>query len=184
MSAAARIVGQVSTAAPIHPPKIETFDVTTMTNTDPKGYPRAVEEYREESFGLYVARPAPGRADFGYLESWLLPELGLRITDFWFLPGHERDQDFYLDVVRIERSGRRWRSEDHYLDLVVRSGRGVELLDVDELLAAVTGGMLPAAAAERALRIACRTAEALARHGYSLRAWLSAMDIRLTWRRR
>ncbi|SFK40394.1 hypothetical protein SAMN05421835_12061 [Amycolatopsis sacchari] len=170
-------------AGSVHPPKIETFDVDARTNTDPKGTVRAVEEYRVEPFGLYVARPTPGRAQFSYLESWLLPELGLRLTDFWFTPGHERDQDFYLDVVTVDRDGGKWRSTDWYLDIVLREGRGLEVLDTDELLAAAAAGLLSPADARRALEITYRTVAGLAVHGYKLHDWLATLDIRLAWRR-
>ena len=45
----------------IHPPKRETFDLTTRTNTDPKGINRAVDVYTVQPWGLYMARPTPGR---------------------------------------------------------------------------------------------------------------------------
>lgn len=169
---------------PAHPPKVETFDLVAMTNTDPKGIVRAVEEYRVEPFGLYLARPAPGRASFHYIESWLLPALGLRVTDFWFNPGRERDQDFYLDVVDIQQSGDRWRARDLYLDLVLREGKGAEVLDADELLSATTAGLITEADAAHALEVAFATVDALARHGHDLGRWLSTLDIGLTWRRR
>lgn len=171
----------------VHAPKLETFDVPAATNTDPKGVVRQVEEYRVTPFGLYLARPAPGRRDFHYLESWLLPGLGLRITDFWFEAGYERDQDFYVDVVDIDagtgHDGGVWRTTDLYLDLVLRDGHGVSVLDSDELLAAVAEGFLPRERACGALETAYATVDGLARHGYELAAWLSTVDIELTWRR-
>ncbi|WP_236796902.1 DUF402 domain-containing protein [Amycolatopsis sp. GM8] len=170
-------------AGTIHPPKIETFDVAAGTNTDPKGTVREVEEYRVEPFGLYMARPAPGRAQFHYLESWLLPDLGLRLTDFWFSPGYERDQDFYLDVVTVDRDGEVWRATDWYLDIVLREGRDLEVLDSDELLAASAAGLLSQSDARGALEIAYTTVAGLAAHDCKLRDWLSTMDIELTWRR-
>jgi predicted RNA-binding protein associated with RNAse of E/G family len=170
-------------AGTVHPPKIETFDVAARTNTDPKGTVRQVAEYRVEPFGLYLARPAPGRAQFHYLESWLLPGLGLRLTDFWFSPGYERDQDFYLDVVTIEVDGDVWRSTDWYLDIALRDGRGLEVLDTDELLAASAAGLLSPADARRALEITYDTVAGLAAHGYKIHAWLSTLDIELAWRR-
>ena len=85
----------------MHPPKHETFDLLACTNTDPKGFVRAVDEYRLCPWGLYMARPTPGRIQFHYLESWLLPGLGLRANVFHFNPGYERDQDHYLDVAAI-----------------------------------------------------------------------------------
>ena len=86
-----------------------------------------MDTYRLCPWGLYMARPTPGRPQFGYLESWLLPTLGLRASVFHFNPGHERDQDFYLDVARISVGAERWETEDHYLDIVVRTGRGADL---------------------------------------------------------
>ncbi|MBK1788506.1 DUF402 domain-containing protein [Prauserella cavernicola] len=169
--------------APMHPPKIEKFDVAARTNTDPKGVVREVEEYRVTPFGLYLARPTPGRAQFHYLESWLLPSLGLRITDFWFNPGHERDQDFYLDVVAVETEGDAWLATDLYLDLALRLGHGLEVIDTDELLAAAGQGLVTREQAQLALETTYATVDGLASHGYDLNAWLSTVDIELGWRR-
>jgi predicted RNA-binding protein associated with RNAse of E/G family len=167
----------------LHPPKTETFDIKSGINIDPKGIVREVEEYRVEPFGLYLARPTPGRAQFHYLESWLLPDLGLRITDFWFQPGHERDQDFYVDVVKVSRNGERWVATDLYLDIVLREKTGLRVIDSDELLEASSIGLLSAADAIQAMETTYATVEGLAYHDYDLGAWLSTKGITLTWRR-
>jgi predicted RNA-binding protein associated with RNAse of E/G family len=159
------------------------FDLVARTNTDPKGIVRAVDVYEVRPWGLYMARPTPGRAQFHYIESWLLPTLGLRATVFYFNPGHERDQDFYLDVGEYTPGPAAWRSEDLYLDLVVKTGVSTELTDVDELLAAVRHGLLTAAKAERAILRAVAAVEGLSRHGHDLHRWLSGYGLDLTWRR-
>lgn len=166
----------------IHPPKHETFDLLARTNTDPKGVVRAVDEYVVRPWGLYLARPTPGRAQFNYLESWLLPTLGLRATIFHFNPGHERDQDYYLDVGEYTPGRDVWSSEDHYLDLVVRTNRGVDLADVDELLDAVRHGLLTPEVGEFAVRRAVDAVDGLARNDYDLNAWLAGQGTPLTWR--
>lgn len=143
---------------------------------------RAVDEYVVRPWGLYIARPTPGRPQFHYLESWLLPSLGLRATVFHFNPGHERDQDYYLDVGEYTPGPGAWRSEDHYLDVVVRTGAGVALTDVDELLAAVRDGLLAPQVAERAVRRAVAAVDGLARNGYDLSRWLATHGMELTWR--
>jgi uncharacterized protein len=152
------------------------------TNTDPKGIKRAVDEYTVTPWGLYMARPTPGRAQFHYLESWLLPSLGLRASIFHFNPGHERAQDFYLDVGRYTPGPEVWRSEDHYLDLVVRTGEGVDMEDVDELLTAVRHGLLTPETGEEAVRSAIDAVQGLSRNGYDLHRWLSGNGLDLTWR--
>ncbi|MEV7040509.1 DUF402 domain-containing protein [Amycolatopsis sp. NPDC051061] len=169
--------------AALHPPKVEVFDPAARANIDPKGILREVEEYREEPFGLYLARPTPGRAQFHYLESWLVPGLGLRLTDFWFSPGHVRDQDFYLDVVRVRRDGPRWVATDLYVDLVLKDKLSLRVIDTDELLEAHAAGLVTAEDAQYALETTYATVEGLAAHGYDLTAWLSTRDITLTWRR-
>ncbi len=169
------------TAERIHPPKHETFDVAACTNTDPKGIVRAVDVYSERPWGLYMARPTPGRDQFHYLESWLLPALGLRVSVFHFNPGHERDQDYYLDVGRFTQAGQVWTSEDHYLDLVVRTGRDVQLTDADELFTAVQQGLLAPELGEQAVQTAVRVVDGLARHDYHLEHWLADLEMVLTW---
>ncbi|OBK92701.1 hypothetical protein A5645_23295 [Mycobacterium asiaticum] len=144
---------------------------------------RAVDEYVLQPWGLYLARPTPGRAQFHYLESWLLPSLGLRATIFHFNPGHERDHDHYLDIGEYTPGPTVWRSEDHYLDIEVRTGRNAELADVDELFTAVRQGLLAPDVAELAVRRAVAAIDGLARNGYDLSRWLGSHDIQLTWRR-
>lgn len=129
-----------------------------------------------------MARPAPGRAQFHYIESWLLPSLNLRATVFHFNPGYERDQDYYLDIGQYTVDGDRWHGEDHYLDLVVRTGRDVQLTDAEELLAAVAAGLLSVDAGERAIHTAVATVDALARHDYALDRWLSGIGMSVVWR--
>jgi predicted RNA-binding protein associated with RNAse of E/G family len=165
----------------IHPPKTETFDVAAGTNTDPKGFVRAVDVYREAPHGLYLSRPMPGHPTLTHLRSWLLPALGLRVTDFSWKPGHERLQDHYLDVVDITRDGATWRTEDHYVDLVVRTGERTDVLDLDELAEAVAAGLLDPGRAERALTTSHRTLAGLAGHGHDLEAWLATFEVVLEW---
>ncbi|MEO8814119.1 MAG: DUF402 domain-containing protein [Mycobacterium sp.] len=165
----------------MHPPKEEVFDLVARTNTDPKGVVRAVDVYTVRPWGLYMARPTPGRAEFHYLESWLLPALGLRASVFHFSPGHERDQDFYLDVGDYRPGTAVWHSQDHYLDLVVRIGVGVELTDADELMAAVQDRLLTPESAERAVAHAVHAVDGLARHNYDLHRWLSGNGMELSW---
>jgi predicted RNA-binding protein associated with RNAse of E/G family len=168
----------------VHPPKIETFDLAAMTAVDPKGYVRTVDEYRVEPFGLYVAREVPGHPKLTYRESWLLPELGIQITDWYFRPGHERDQDFYVDVALIRPGERTWQLVDLYMDVVLREHRELEVLDTDELLAATGEGLIDRRTAQQALETTNRTVDQLARHGYVLANWLSDLGICLNWRRR
>ncbi|MGN5240404.1 MULTISPECIES: DUF402 domain-containing protein [unclassified Rhodococcus (in: high G+C Gram-positive bacteria)] len=165
----------------LHPIKVERFDVTARTNTDPKGTVRPVECFRVLPWGLYMARPAD-HVQFDYLESWLLPSLHLRASIFHFRPGHERDQDRYVDVGAFWRDGDVWHSRDHYLDLVVSTGRSTRVEDIDELFAAVAAGVLDTDDAERAVATAVAAVDGIASHGHDLDAWLTAQGFPVEWR--
>lgn len=170
----------------IHPPKREVFDVTAGTNTDNKGFVRAVDRYERTPWGLYLARPTPGRAQFNYLQSWLLPDLGLRATVYDWNPGHERPQDYYLDIADITvkqgDSGELWHTEDHYLDLVVYRGERTDVVDIDEFLAAHLGGLLSDDTAQRALSHTLTAVAGLAAHGHDLGEWLAGSGMPIWWR--
>lgn len=167
----------------MHPPKTVLFDVPAKLNFDTKGTARPVDEYRETDFGLYMSRPMVDRPTAHWVQCWLLPELGIAVTDWWWKPGHARDQDFYVDICDIERDGESWLLTDHYLDVVVRQHKSAEVIDVDEFVAAVALGLLPTAAAEAAMHRAYRVVDRLAAHAYDLDAWLATMGIALSWKR-
>jgi uncharacterized protein len=175
---------QATAEVDLHPPKIETHDLPAMINTDPKGFRREVETYRVEPFGLYFAREIVGHQKLSYVESWLLPEHGLVVSDWYHRPGYERDQDFYLDISEIHPGETRWQTKDLYLDIVLRTGRGLEVLDTDELLAATGAGLLDASVATHALETTYRAVEQLTAHGYDLAAWLATEGIELSWQRK
>ncbi|UIZ92883.1 DUF402 domain-containing protein [Corynebacterium sp. CNCTC7651] len=164
----------------LHPVKQETFDTSRNTNIDPKGYLREVDTFRVTDFGLYMARGAD-HPDFGYLESWLLPELGLRANIFHFREGAERHQDFYFDVADIDTDGDVWRTRDLYVDLVSLTGNPIDVLDIDELAAATSAGLITAEEAEKAIDVTLNAVEGITRHRDDAMEWLRALGIELTW---
>jgi predicted RNA-binding protein associated with RNAse of E/G family len=174
----------------IHPPKVELFDVAAMSNTDNKGFRRPVDEYRQTGFGLYVARPMYGHSELKYMQSWLLPEFGLRVTHWDRWPGSPEREDVYIDIADIDpgfgsRTGAAdpvWRVVDLYLDLHLYTGHAVEVVDTDELLAALDRGLIDAQTAQRALERVYRAVNGITRNGYSIEAWLVEQGVRLSWR--
>lgn len=165
----------------VHRPKVEYFNVAELTNIDPKGFIRAVERFHTEPWGLYMARTAD-HPEFHYLESWLLPSLAIRATVFHFRPAHLRDQDYYIDIGEFRQiEPKKWRSVDHYLDLVVRTGRETKLLDVDELLAAHTAGLIDATTAEAAVAAATAAIDGIAANGHDFQRWTESLGMPLTW---
>ncbi|EWM12470.1 hypothetical protein KUTG_02774 [Kutzneria sp. 744] len=172
---------QVRGEAHVHPPKVELFDLKAMTNTDPKRQVRTVDEYRLTEHGLYMSRAVVGHPQLSHFESWLLPTHGLRVTKQSWHAGHERDYDFYVDIVHVQPDEQVWRTVDLYLDLLVRTGREVEVLDTDELMTAVRLGVLSAHDAQVALEGTYRAVAGIAAHGYDIQRWLAAEGVELAW---
>ena len=166
----------------LHPVKQETFDTSSKINTDPKGFLRDVDVFMTTDFGLYMARGA-NHPRFGYLESWLLPSLGLRANIFHFREGIDVQQDFYFDVADIIEHDGVWQTRDLYVDLVSVTGRPIEVLDIDELAAATSAGLITAEEAERAMEVTLNAVEGITRHGDNAMRWLSALGIDLAWAR-
>ena len=164
----------------IHPPKVEIFDIAGMTNTDPKGVARTVDEYRLADFGLYMARPVDGHPKIAYFRSWLIPALGLRVSRWGAHPGTRFDHDFYVDVVDIE-VGAVWRTVDLYLDILVTTGVDQHLLDTDEALAALTEGLIDHDTARRAFARAFAAVDGIAAAAHDVTAWLAGQGIAATW---
>ncbi|MEJ5997131.1 DUF402 domain-containing protein [Corynebacterium sp. H130] len=164
----------------LHPVKQETFNVSTAINVDPKGFERKVDTYTVADFGLYMARGA-NHPEFGYLESWLLPELSLRVSKFHYRPGFERTQDFYFDVAAITHDSDVWTTRDFYVDLVSLTGDPVEVVDIDELAAATSAGIITAEEAEKAIETTLTAVDGITRNGDDAMAWLAARGMELTW---
>lgn len=164
----------------LHPVKSETFDTDSFINTDPKGYLREVDVFTRTEFGLYMARGA-NHPRFGYLESWLLPGLGLRANIFHFREGVVEEQNYYFDVAEIHDAGDRWDYRDLYVDLVSVTGQPIDVLDIDELAAATSAGLITAAEAETAIDTTLAAVEGITRHQDDAMAWLSSQGIDLTW---
>ncbi|QGU06986.1 hypothetical protein COCCU_05200 [Corynebacterium occultum] len=164
----------------LHPVKSETFDIESRINVDPKGYLRKVDVFRRTDFGLYMARGA-NHPRFGYLESWLLPELGLRANIFHFREGINERQNYYFDVAEIEVKGEVWATRDLYVDLVCTTGEPIDVRDIDELAAATSAGLITAAEAESAIDTTLSAVEGITRHNDDAMAWLRSKGIELTW---
>lgn len=164
----------------LHPVKEELFDIPASINIDPKGYRRCVDKYVLTRDSLYMARGAD-HPRFGYLESWLLPKLSLRVNLFHFRPHIRTTQTWYCDIADITLDGDAMRTRDLYIDIVSHQDWQFEVLDVDELAAATAAGLLSADDAEHAITATLRAVEGLAGAEGDLMAWLRSEGYSLTW---
>lgn len=187
----------------IHPPKQETFVVDARINVDPKGFRRQVDRWKLTDNALYMARPAD-HPRFGYLESWLIPHLDLRVSKFHFREGEGGrfpGQDLYVDIALVDATegiagasatgdtsdtgdtgehGPLWTTTDLYVDLVTYSGGHWEILDLEELGGALTTGYIDSHTARRALESSQRLVTGMLDAG-DVPRWLTSQDVDLDW---
>lgn len=185
-----------------HPPKVETFHLAEMVNIDPKGFRREVDEYRLLGADCLYMRRGMDHPKFGYLESFLLPRLGLRVSIYHFRPGKKVEHVRYVDVVAIDRpDANTWRATDLYLDILEAPGSPAEspagtpaiaplpadapttilVEDVDELVAAHTQGLISDELTQFAIEAALSAQAVIAAHGDSIDAWLESLNLGGTW---
>ena len=74
-----------------------------------------------------------------------------------------------------------WRTRDLYVDLVSLTGNPIEVLDIDELAAATSSGLITAEDAEKAIDVTLTAVDGITRHGDDAMEWLRAQGIELTW---
>lgn len=178
-----------------HPPKVETFDLSKMINIDPKGFHREVDEYCTISPNRLYMRRGMDHPKFGYLESFLLADEGLRISIYHFRPGIKVEHIRYVDIVSIDCSTPdRWHMTDLYLDILqaprdadavaplpADAPSSIVVEDVDELVAAHAQGLISDEVTESAIETALRARADIAANGDHIDAWLSSFDMDTTW---
>lgn len=178
-----------------HAPKVEFFDIAAQVNTDPKGFQRSVDEFRRLSPSRLYMRRGMDHPKFGYLESFLLADAGLRISIYHFRPGVRLEHVRYVDIVDIDRTDDNcWKVTDLYLDILqspvdgdavapLPEGAATEVLveDVDELVAAHREGLISDDQTERAIERALHSRAAIAACGDSVDRWLSTLNLGQAW---
>ncbi|MEV0252413.1 hypothetical protein AB0H76_37905 [Nocardia sp. NPDC050712] len=165
---------------PARRPGVEYFDLSELITIDTRGFARQVENFRIESWGLYMGRVVAGK---DFLQSWLLPELSVRVNLIHPAHlGHHHSLDYHLDIGEYGPTGpRRWKAVDHYLDIVVRHGHSSELRGIGNLLAAHAAGAVTTEQAHHALDRAAAALDGLAAYDHKVDRWLAAHGVTLTW---
>lgn len=168
----------------LHPIKTETFDIAQYINIDPKGFHRTVDTFQTTDFGLYMARGA-NHPRFGYLESWLLPSLNLRVNKFHNRPEHPATETYYIDIATSTHSthagGDIWYTQDLYVDLMNTPGEPIRYTDIDELSAATATGLMTPKLCEIAVDATLQAVEGITRHDDDIMQWLASENMPLHW---
>lgn len=169
----------------MHPVRVETMDLVSLTHTLDHGQGQAPDTYpllwaERTPFGLYLARAFVDHPRIHFMERHILPELGLLVNRFTGSDWVAHNQ-YYVDVAAITPGETRWVTRDLYLDVSIHQDGRPMVLDTDEYLAAVQEGLLDAQEAAQALNTLHRLVNGLLATG-DLEAWLAQEGIHLPWR--
>lgn len=159
---------------------VETFHATTGILTLASGEHCQVDESREENGCLYLRRRL-GTATFPYVESWLIPDLGLRTSCYHHSASEPLPSVYNIAVVEITHDHDLWTARDLYVDLVTSPGRPVTVCDFDELSTAATANLVSPAETDKAIERTLGAIDGISRHHDDAMAWLGERGYRLTW---
>lgn len=172
----------------VHQPKIETFHLDSHLNIDPKGFHRKVDSFELISDRCLYMRRGMDHPKFGYLESYLLPDEGLRLSIYHFRPGVPEEHIRYVDIVDIDRPEPNvWRTRDLYLDILARgnypNAHTIAVDDADELADAIASGVLSKEDGTVAMDTAFKAIADIAGHRGVIEDWLESLGYTISWAR-
>ncbi|MFR9730094.1 hypothetical protein ACL03H_12765 [Saccharopolyspora sp. MS10] len=133
-----------------------------------------------ERWGLSIERATPEDPAHDGEVTWLMPELGLRLTRRRSRRRHSRREPSRLTVVRIERGARSWVTTDLLLGLQIPDQGAARIVQAEEFATAISAGMIRLSEADYALRTAHRTLEEITQHR-DINQWLAYRGIFDLW---
>jgi hypothetical protein len=123
----------------VKPPNVYVVDISTQRFSSTKGDDYRIQRWAAHGNDLYFVRPYVRQKVRYSRHTWVIPGKGISVSKmvqpegsppFWC--------DWYIDIVRAERTGSRWTVTDLYMDVGVHEGQAYTLKDVDEVGTALT----------------------------------------------
>ena len=165
----------------ITPQLVDIVDTFTAERSYPSGTTQRLTFCRVEPWGLRTEIPTPDDQFADSEVTWLLPDLGLRMTYRRPRSRHARTGPCTLTAVRVQRDTRSWRTTDLLLGLSIPGGTTARIVGAEDFAAAVAGGILRTDDADLALRTVHRTLEELSHCAHDVFSWLGYQQIETPW---
>ncbi|MBV8931574.1 MAG: hypothetical protein JOZ47_22205 [Kutzneria sp.] len=165
----------------ITPQLVDIVDTITAVRSYSSGASRSLTTCQVEWWGLRMECPTPEDPFSDCEVTWLLPELGLRLTHQRSRSRHGRSAPTTLTAVKVDRDSRSWRTTDLLLGLAVPEGATARIVRLEDFAAAVAGRVLRPGDADLALRTVHRTLEEISHFRHDINAWLNHLDILDVW---
>lgn len=160
---------------------VDTVDTFTAERNYSSGLSTRLTFCQVEPWGLRMECPTVDDPFVDGVATWLIPELGVRLTHHRSRSRHARAEGGTLTAVRVQRDTRSWRTTDLLLGLSVPGGTSARIIGSEEFAAAVSGRVLRPGDADLALHTVHRTLEEISGCYHELEPWLSYQRITTPW---
>ena len=162
------------------PQLVEIIDLFSSRRSHSAGGARQLDVCRVEPWGLSLECPTPEDPLADGEVTWLMADLGLKLTRFRPRRRHSRRGPSLLTAVHVERDTRSWTTTDLLLGLEVPDRGPARIAHYEEFAEAVQQGMIRLNQADYALRTVHRTLEEVSLHR-DLNQWLAHRGIFEIW---
>ncbi|MFD9704061.1 hypothetical protein [Lentzea sp. NPDC059081] len=163
------------------PQLVDVVDTWSGVRAYSSGGTRTLDACDVERWGLRIEQPTPEDPFSDAEFTWLMPDLGLRLTTHRGRSRHSRSSPSILSAVRVECDNRHWRTTDLLLGLAIHGGTTPRIVRTEEFAAAVAGRVLRPGDADQALRTVHRALEELSNVNHNLTSWLTWHGIYDAW---
>ncbi|MDR7300388.1 DUF402 domain-containing protein [Haloactinomyces albus] len=168
----------MSTAISSRP--VDVVDVVSAQRYFPSGATQRLETCHLQQWGLSLECPTPDDPSHAGEITWLLPELGLRLTQYRPRSRHARRGSSLMTAARIEQDMRSWTVTDLFLGLEIAEHGTARVIRSEDFAAAVSGGSIRPSEADYALHTVLRTFDELRLHR-DLNQWLAHRGVSDLW---
>lgn len=164
----------------IAPKLVDVIDVFSAQRVLSSGTRQQLTHCNIEQWGLSIECPTHEDPSYDGEVTWLLPDLGLRLSQYRPRRRHARRASSSLTAIHLERDTRSWRVTDLLLGLEIPDQGSARIIRSEDFAAAVAGGVIRLSEADYALRTVHRTLEEISMHR-DLQQWLGHRGIFDAW---
>lgn len=159
---------------------VDVVDVFSAQRFAAAHEPQQLTDCHVEQWGLSLKCPTPEDPVHDGEITWLIPDFGLRLTQYLPRRRHAKRASSLITAVNIERDTRSWTTTDLLLGLEIPEQGFPRIVHAEEFATAVSSGLIRLSEADYALRTVHRAFEEVSRHR-DVNQWLAHRGIFDLW---
>lgn len=160
----------------VTPQLVEVIDVFNAQRFRPTGETQQLLDCQLARWGLSMETPAPPNSQYDTEITWVLPELGVRLSRMRTRRRHAKPGPSLLTATTAQWDTHSWTMTDLLLGIEIPTEGAARISRTEEFASAVSRGLIRLSEADYAFRTMHRILGELGSHG-SLREWLAAQGL-------